>query len=129
MVPGLIAGLTDKSDRPYARADVEVQNGRFVLAGSQAADGGDREGMAAAGKALADQLNALSKTLGIDLSKVENLYTTIGKTEGGNAKALGGDGFFGGAINGLSMLDGARDLKGWTWGRASGSARARTPRR
>lgn len=116
VVPGLIAGLTDKKDRPYARADVEVQDGKFVLAGSQAADGGDREGMAAAGKALADQLNALSKTLGIDLSKVENLYTTIGKTEGGNAKALGGDGFFGGAINGLSMLDGARDLKGWTLG-------------
>ena len=120
VVPGLIAGLTDKADRPYARADVEVQNGRFVLAGSQSADGGDREGMAAAGKALADQLNALSKTLGIDLSKVENLYTTIGKTEGGNAKALGGDGFFGGAINGLSMLDGARDLKGWTLGAGVG---------
>lgn len=120
IVPGLIAGLTDKADRPYARADVEVQNGQFVLAGSQAADGGDKEGMAAAGKALADQLNALSKTLGIDLSKVDNLYTTIGKTQGGNAKALGGDGFFGGAINGLSMLDGARDLKGWTLGAGVG---------
>lgn len=120
IVPGLIAGLTDKADRPYARADVEVQNGQFVLAGSQAADGGDREGMAAAGKALADQLNALSKTLGIDLSKVDNLYTTIGKTQGGNAKALGGDGFFGGAINGLGMLDGARDLKGWTLGAGVG---------
>lgn len=115
-IPGLIAGLTDKADRPYARADVEVQNGKFVLAGSQAADGGDKEGIAAAGKALAEQLNALSQSLGIDLSKVENLYTTLGKTQGGNAKALGGDGFFGGAINGLGMLDGANDVKGWTLG-------------
>ncbi|MBJ7318232.1 MAG: tape measure protein [Brevundimonas sp.] len=115
-IPGLIAGLTDKADRPYARADVEVQNGKFVLAGTQAADGGDEAGIAAAGKALADQLNTLAKTFGLDLSKVENLYTTLGKTQGGNAKALGGDGFFGGAINGLGMLDGARDVKGWTLG-------------
>ncbi|MND22311.1 hypothetical protein D3C80_126870 [compost metagenome] len=116
MVPGLIAGLGDKADRPYARADVEVRDGKFVLAGSQAADGGDKEGIAAAGKALADQLNALAKTFGLDLTKVAGLYTTLGKTQGGNAKALGGDGFFGGAVNGLGGLAGAGDIKGWTLG-------------
>ncbi len=120
LVPGLLAGLTDKADRPYARADVEVRDGRFVVAGSQAADGGDKDGITAAGKAMADQLNVLAKTFGIDLAKVNGLYTTIGKTEGGNAKALGGDGFFGGAINGLGQLAGANDLKGWTLGRGVG---------
>ena len=117
LIPGLIAGLTDKADRPYARADVEVQNGRFVLAGSQAKDGGDQAGITAAGKALADQLNLLAKTFGIDLGKVENLYTTIGQTLGGNAKALGGDGFFGGGINGVSTIDGQSDIAGLTLGR------------
>lgn len=115
-VPGLIAGLTDKPDRPYARADVEVVDGKFVLKGTQTADGGDGAAMSAAGAALAKQLNELAKVFGLDLKKVENLYTTIGRTDGGNAKALGGDGFFGGMINGLNGLDGARDIKGWTLG-------------
>lgn len=120
LVPGLIAGLTDKADRPYARADVEVRDGKFVFAGAQAADGGDKEGISKAGQALADQLNTLSKTFGLDLSKLGGLYTTIGKTEGGNAKALGGDGFFGGAINGTPSLAGQRDVKGLTLGRGVG---------
>lgn len=120
LVPGLIAGLTDKADRPYARADVEVRNGQFVFGGAQAADGGDKEGISAAGKALADQLNALAKTFGLDLSKLEGFYTTIGKTEGGNAKALGGDGFFGGMINGVGSLAGQKDIKGLTLGRGVG---------
>lgn len=120
LVPGLIAGLTDKADRPYARADVEVRDGQFVFKGAQTADGGDKEGITKAGQALADQLNALSKTFGLDLTKLSGFYTTIGKTEGGNAKALGGDGFFGGKINGLDSLTGQRDVKGWTLGAGVG---------
>lgn len=126
-IPGLIAGLTDKPDRPYARADVEVQNGQFVLRGTETKDGGDRNAIAAAGRALADQLNALAEVMGLDLSKVENLYTTIGQTQGGNAKALKGDGIFGGQINGISTLDGQNNVAGLTLGRGVSFSQGQDP--
>ncbi len=116
---GLALGSLLKDEkRPYTRADIVAQGGQFRVAGTQGADGGSRDVADQLGKAITDSLNAASKLFGIDMTKLEGLYTTAGYVSGGNYKALGGEGFFGGDIRGLIdyFNQAGGDLKGNTLG-------------
>lgn len=120
---GALAGvalgtLLKDEKRPYTRADIVAQGGQFVVAGTQAVDGGGKQVADELGKAITESLNAASKLFGIDVAKLEGLYTTAGYVSGGNYKALGGEGYFGGDVRGsIDFFNQAgTDLKGNTLG-------------
>lgn len=120
---GALAGvalgtLLKDEKRPYTRADIVAQGGQWTVAGTEAADGAAKDVADKLGKAITDSLNAATSLFGIDLAKVEGLYTTAGYVTGGNYKALGGEGYFGGDIRGLIDFYGqaGRDKKGNTLG-------------
>lgn len=95
-----LASLMKDEKRPYTRADIVAQGGAFTVAGTQAVDGGSAQVADQLGKAITESLNAASKLFGLDMAKLEGLYTTAGYVAGGNFKALGGEGYFGGDIRG-----------------------------
>lgn len=116
-----LAGLSPArggKDRPYSRADIVAMNGQWTVAGLETADGGDRAAAQALGSAITESLNAASALFGIDVNALEGLYTTAGFVTGKNFKALGGEGFFGGDINGSVDYwnQAGRDKKGNTVG-------------
>lgn len=116
-----LAGLSPArggKDRPYSRADIVAMNGQWTVAGLETADGGDRAAAQALGSAITESLNAASALFGIDVKALEGLYTTAGFVTGKNFKALGGEGFFGGDINGSVDYwnQAGRDKKGNTVG-------------
>lgn len=113
-----IGSLFKDKKRPYARADIVAQGGQFVVADSEAADGGPKAETNQLGQAIAESLNAAAGLFGIDMAKIQGLYTTAGYVTGGNYKALGGEGWFGGDIRGaVDYYDQAgRDKKGNTLG-------------
>ena len=116
---GLAIGSLFKDEkRPYTRADIVARDGQWVVAGSDAADGGSRQLADQLGAAITASLNAASGLFGIDVKRLEGLYTTAGYVTGGNYKALGGEGFFGGDIRGIIdyFNQAGRDLKGNTLG-------------
>lgn len=116
---GMALGSLFKDEkRPYARADIVAQDGKFVVAGTEAADGGSKADTDKMGQAIAESLNAAAGLFGIDMAKIAGLYTTAGYVSGGNYKALGGEGYFGGDVRGaVDYYDQAgRDKKGNTLG-------------
>lgn len=115
----LVGSIFSDKKRPLAITALEVRNGQFQSRGTQAYDGGPRDEIDAAGRDMAKLLNTLSKAFDLDLSKAEGLTTIFGWTAGENAKALGGEGFFGGALRGVS------DLRGMSLDQIKGSALGR----
>lgn len=99
-LPGFIAGMFDNGSRPYARADIGVQNGQFTVTGGQALDDGPLQQMTQAAQLIAQRLNAAAELFKLDLTAF-NGPTSIGYVEGKNTGALG-QGFFGGEGGGFS---------------------------
>lgn len=115
----LIGSLFGDKKRPLGLTGVEVRNGQFTSIGTIGYDGMDTTEIDAAGKQLATLLNRLSKVFDFDLTKANGLYSLFGWTAGENTKALGGEGFFGGMLRGISSLRGMSldQIKGSALGR------------
>lgn len=114
-----VGSIFGDKKRPLAITALEVRNGQFQSRGTQAYDGGPREDIDAAGRDMAKLLNTLSKAFDLDLSKANGLTTLFGWTAGENTKALGGEGFFGGALRETQNMRGMSldQIKGSALGR------------
>ncbi len=99
-LPGFIAGMFDNGSRPYARADIGVRDGQFVVTGGQALDDGPLQQMTQAAEAIAQRLNAAADLFKLDLTAFTG-PTAIGYVEGKNTGRLG-QGFFGGDGGGFN---------------------------
>ena len=115
----LLGSIFSDKKRPLAITALEVRGGQFQSRGTQAYDGGPREEIDAAGRDMAKLLNQLAKAFDLDLSKAEGLTTLFGWTAGENTKALGGEGFFGGALRET------QNMRGMTLDQIKGSALGR----
>lgn len=100
-IGALLYGLFADTKRALALTAIQVQDGKFVSAGTKSWDGGPQSEIDEAGRALANSLNKIVRAFDLSLKNVEGLYTVFGWTAGENPKALGGEGFFGGLIRDL----------------------------
>jgi tape measure domain-containing protein len=97
----LLGDAFKDDQRPYARADIGIQEGQFVVSGGQSLDDGPLDQMKQAADAIVRSLNVASDLFGLDLSKVDNLPTSIGYVQGKNTGRLG-QGYFGGDGGGFN---------------------------
>lgn len=115
----VLGGFAFDKKRPLAVTAVEVIGGRFQSRGAQGYDGGPVAEIGEAGRELANMLNKLTDIFGLSLRNAEGLYAVFGFTAGENAKALGGEGFFGGLLNEINSIRGMSldQIKGSALGR------------
>lgn len=106
---GALAGLAlgnlfGGKKRPMSTAEIVATAGGFQVGGQHTRDGGPGSEVGQLAQAISQSLNAAAELFRIDLTKIAGMTTTAGYVTGGNYKALGGEGFFGGAYRGAGSL-------------------------